>query len=444
MWKSEIKATFTLAWPLIIAQLAQVALFTTDVIMMGRLGPDYLAAGTLATAILHPVLLFGTGVISAVSPIVAQALGGKKIKNIRRSVRQGCWMAITVSLLLIPFLLCIRPILEFMGQKEKLAEAAGHFMGFAAWFLLPALLIMALRGMLSAHGSNRIILWVNIAGVGLNILFNYALVFGNWGFPRLELRGSGLSTTLVNLFMLAVFIIYIFQHKRYKRYHLFLRFWEADPTYFFAILKTGLPIGLMLTVETAFFSAAAIMMGWIGSQELAAHAIALQCASIAFMVPLGLSLATTIRVGRAYGAQNPAAVAVAGWTSYLLGICFILCTAAILWLFPNQLISFFLDTASPANQTTVILAASYLGVAALFQIVDASQVIGAAALRGMSDTAKPMFIAIFGYWLIGMPIAYLLAFKWDMQGLGIWYGLAAGLAVVAVILALRFAFRERF
>lgn len=443
-WKIEFKATFALAWPLIIAQLAQIALFTTDVVMMGWLGPQHLAAGMLATSILHPLMLFGTGILSAISPMIAQALGAKQIKPIRRSVRQGLWGAIMLSLIFIPVLLNIQPLLIALGQKEELGVLARDFMLTASWSFLPALLMVVLRSTFAAHGNNRVILWITLAGFALNILSNYALMFGNWGFPRLELLGSGISTSLTNFVMFGACVGYTFHHRRFRRYHLWVRFFKPDWPRFRAIFKLGFPIGCMMIAETGLFSTAVIMMGWLGSNELAGHAVAIQCASIAFMIPLGLSFATTIRVGRTYGARNPQAVAIAGWTSYIICLGFAFCTSAILWLLPETLVSFYLDKSNPANQVPIELAISFLAVAALFQLVDATQVIGAAILRGMSDTAKPLLVAVFGYWVIGMPIAYILAFKLGFGGLGIWYGLAAGLAVVAVILLIRFMGREKF
>jgi multidrug resistance protein, MATE family len=196
-------------------------------------------------------------------------------------------------------------------------------------------------------------------------------------------------------------------------------------------------------VEMGLFSAAVLLMGWLGPNELAAHAVALQCAGTAFMIPLGLSQATTVRIGRAHGAKDAEGIRIAGWVSYGIGTGFMLVTTTVFWLMPNIFISFFLDSAKPENAAAFTLAVGYLGVAALFQLVDAGQVIGAAILRGMSDTAWPLFIAVFGYWIVGMPVAYLLGFEFGLRGLGIWYGLAAGLAVVAVILLVRFMLRER-
>lgn len=442
-WRRELRATLGLAWPLVVAQLAQMALFTTDVVMMGWLGPQFLAAGMLATAFLHPFLLFGVGVLSVVAPMVAQARGARQIKSVRRSARQGFWVAIAISLLLLPLLWQAEVILLLIGQEAGNSQLAGGYIHFAVWSLLPALLFTVLRGLLSAHETTAVILWITLIGVAANILGNYGLMFGNFGLPRLELVGAGISTSLVNGLMFLLTLGYILRHRRFKRYHILLRFWKPDWQRFRDILRIGTPFGLMLMAETGLFATAAMLMGWLGTDELAAHAIALQCAGIAFMVPLGLSQATTIRVGLAFGANDRHGVGVAGWVSLALAMAFMSCTCLLFLIIPEFFVGRFLDPAEEQNRIPFLLALSYLGVAALFQLVDGAQVVLGAALRGLNDTTMPMLIAIGGFWLVGFPIAYLCGFVWDMRGLGIWYGLASALATVALILLARFLLRER-
>lgn len=443
-WQQELRATLRLAWPLIIAQLAQMALFTTDVVMMGWLGPEYLAAGMLATAYLHPFMLLGFGILSAVSPLVAQAMGRRDFRNIRRATRQGFWVALAVSALLIPALWPVRTWFGLLGQTPEMTALAESYLHTGLWILIPSLLFTVLRCFLSSHSDTRVILWITLVGIAFNAAANYALIFGHWGFPRLELRGSALSTLSVNILMLALTLAYILRHRRYRRYHLLGRFWRPDLPSFLRILRIGTPSGLMLMAETGMFATAAMMMGWMGTAELAAHAIALQCAGIAFMVPLGLSQATTVRVGLAYGRHDHDAVGMAGWVSLLLGVCFMSTTCLLFWLVPEMLIGLFLDPGLAKNQVPFTLAIGYLGVAALFQLVDGAQVVSAAALRGLSDTTVPMMVALFGYWGFGFPIAYTCGFLMELGGKGIWYGLAAGLAFVAVVLCTRFALRKRF
>ncbi|MCH2546445.1 MAG: MATE family efflux transporter [Alphaproteobacteria bacterium] len=444
-WRHELRATFALAWPLIIAQLAQIAFFTTDVVMMGWLGAEYLAAGTLATSFFHPFIVLTFGILTAVSPLVAQAIGRRNFRQVRRATRQGLWVALILSAMLIPFLWHIKAMLLLLGQNPEAADMAESYAHYAVWSYIPMLLFTVFRCFLSSHSNTSVILWITLMGVAANALGNYALMFGNWGLPRMELEGAGITTTVVNFLMLGMIAYYVLKHhRRYRRYHLLGRFWRPDWSKFREIWRVGTPIGLMYMIEVGLFATAAILMGWLGTDELAAHAVALQCAAIAFMIPLGLSQATTVRVGMAFGQHNRPAIRIAGWVSVVVGIGFMCVTCLLFWLLPEHIIGLFLDPEKPANQRPYRLAIGFLGVAALFQLADGAQVVSAAALRGLNDTAMPMIIALLCYWGIGFPVAYYCGFILQLGGQGIWYGLAAGLAFAAVVLCTRFALHERF
>jgi MATE family multidrug resistance protein len=272
---------------------------------------------------------------------------------------------------------------------------------------------------------------------------NYALVLGNLGFPRLELRGSGITTLITNIAMLALMILYMQRHRRFRRYHVFARVGRLDWARLRQVLEIGIPIGFMTLAEVGLFVSAAFLMGLLGNNEVAAHGVALQFGSIAFMVPLGLSQATTVRVGYAFGSGSREGVAKAGWMSLWLTLGFMSLTCLLFISMPGTLVSLFLNPAVEANRTAWQLAASYLVICGIFQLVDGSQVTAGAALRGLSDTRWPLVIAIFGYWLIGMPVAWLGGFVLGGRGIGIWIGLASGLAATAIILVIRFALRER-
>ncbi len=442
-WGEELRASFALAWPLIVAQLAQNLLFTTDVVLMGWLGPKYLAAGTLAGAFLMPFQLTGIGIVGAVAPLVAQARGRRDIKAVRRIVRQGFWVTILVSTLFVPIILNIRPIYLALGQDPEVTALAESYMFAGFWMLYPALGIMVLRSFLSAFAATRVILVVTVLGVILNGFLAYALIFGHFGFPRLELRGAAIATGLVNVFMFLALLAYALTHRRLKRFHILMRFLKPDWPHFREIFKVGLPIGLTVLAEVSLFSVAAILMGRLGTNETAAHAVALQLAATAFMVPLGLGLAATVRVGLAYGRGDSEGVRKAGWTALALGMGFMALTCTLFLALPHTLVSIFLDSTDPGNSTALLLAATYLGIAGIFQLADGAQVVAAHSLRGLSDTRTPMFLAIFGYWFVGLPTAYILAFPLGLRGTGVWIGLAAGLAFVAVLLVARFALRGR-
>ena len=442
-WRAELGASFALAWPLIIAQLAQNLLFTTDVVLMGWLGPKYLAAGTLAGAYLVPFQLTGIGIVGAVAPLVAQARGRGDTRAVRRIVRQGFWVSILIATLLIPIVLSIKPVYLALGQDPEVTELAESYMVAGFWMLYPTLGIMVLRSFLSAFAATRVILVVTVIGVLVNAVLAYALIFGHFGLPRLELRGAAIATGLVNVLMFGALLGYVLTHRRLKRFHVLARFFKPDWKHFFEILKVGLPIGLTVAAEVGLFSVAAILMGRLGTNETAAHAVALQLASTAFMVPLGLGMAATVRVGLAYGRGDAEGVRKAAWTAILLGVGFMSLTASLFIAMPHALVSIFLDSRDPANAAALSLAAGYLVIAGLFQLADGAQVVAAHTLRGLSDTRVPSLLAIFGYWFVGLPTAYVLGFVVDWRGTGIWLGLAVGLAFVAVLLLIRFAMRRR-
>ena len=442
-WGDELRATFALAWPLVIAQLAQNALTATDVIMLGWLGPTYLAAGTLATTFLMPFFLLGVGIVGAVAPLVAQARGARDIRAVRRVVRQGLWASILLAALMIPLLLQIRPIFAVLGQDPSATIMAEQFIQVAVWMLFPALAIIALRSLLSAFDATRVILVITLSGVLFNAAANYLLIFGHFGFPRLELRGSATATVLTNMLMFGLMLAFVLRQRRFKRFYVLMRFWKPDWPRFREIFRIGTPIGLTVLAEVGLFTAAALLMGRLGTDEVAAHAIALQCASMAFMVPLGLGIAATVRVGTAYGRSDPDGIHKAGWTAFVLGTSFMAVSCVLFLTVGPTIVSWFLDPRAPENANALALAASFLVIAGVFQLVDGAQVVAAHALRGLSDTKVPMLLAILGYWLVGLPVAYVLGFVLGWRGVGIWIGLAASLAFVAAVLVARFALRER-
>jgi MATE family multidrug resistance protein len=392
---------------------------------------------------LHPCVLFGIGILSAVAPMVAQAKGVEDTASVRRSIRQGFWVAAIVTCLLTPIIWHVRPIFALLGQSADISVLAQSYARAAVWLLFPAFAFIVVRTLLASHGDTSIVLLINVVGIAVNAAGNYALIFGNWGFPRLELMGSGLATAFVNTLMFLMLLSYALTRPAYKRYALFVRVWKPDWSRLAKIVRIGLPTGFMMMAEVGLFSVAAMFMGWLGTDELAGHAVALQYAAIAFMVPMGLSHATTVRVGLAHGRGSAEGVRKAGWVSIALGTGFMTLTGVLFWAAPDALVGLFLDPAVEHNQRPFALAVTYIGIAALFQLADGAQVVSAAALRGLSDTAMPMMMAIVGYWGIGLPIAYVCGFVLDMGGAGVWAGLAGGLIAVALTLVTRFTLRER-
>ena len=442
-WHAEFKAMLLLAAPLAFANLAQIAINTTDIIMMGWLGPQQLAAGALAANLLFPLHYFSIGVITAVAPIIAQALGARAFRQVRRAVRQGIWVAITISLPVMAVLWHGREILLLMGQTEASSDLAQVYLRIALWAFLPGLCFAVLRCFVAGHSRPRSAVVITVAAIGVNAISNWLLMFGNLGLPRLELAGAAISTVLVNALMFIGLLAFVVRDRRFKRYRILVRFWRPDWTLFRDILRLGLPIGLTVLAEAGMFAVSTFLMGLIGTLQVAAHAIAIQCAGIVFMLPLGVSQAATIRVGYAAGAGNVDGARRAGWSALVVGFVGAAATALLLWIGDGPIRFLFLGGGGADAPVLAALVAQFVGFAAFFQLFDATQAIAAGALRGLKDTRTPMIIATAGYWGVGTGGAVLLAFLLDWGGAGIWIGLLLGLAAVAGMLTVRFHWLSR-
>lgn len=444
-WRAELWATLTLAAPLAATQLAQIAITTTDVLMMGWIGPEALAAGSLGAHLFFVLHLFGLGVALATSPLMAQAIGARRhrVREVRRSVRQGFWATTAIGLPCCAILWQTESILIAFGQGPVHAALAQDYARAMIAGFLPALWFVVMRCFVTAIGRPRPALIVMIVGVAANAFGCWVMMFGKLGAPALGLVGAGISSSLTNILLCGLLLMVVLRDRRMRRYHLLGRLWRPDWRRLGEIFRVGLPIGGSFLFEVMLFAFAVLMMGWIGTAELAAHQIAVQVCSITFMVPLGISQAATVRVGLALGANDSKAIGHAGQAAMLLGVGFMATMAVILWTVPYPIIGLFLDLTVPANGTVAAMAAGFLAVAAVFQIADALQVVGGGALRGLKDTRMPMMIVAIGYWGVGLPVALLLGFQLGWGGFGIWIGLAVGLIAVAVQVVWRFVARGR-
>lgn len=445
LWRREIRAMLALAWPMVLTNLGQTAMTATDVMMMGRLGPDTLASGALGANLYFMPLIFGLGLMLATSPMMATELGrrGHSVRDLRRTVRQGLWLAILICIPIWALLWHGESVLLAMGQEPALAHQAGIYLRWLEWAVLPFFGYIVLRSFISALERPGWALIIVFVAVACNAFFNWLFMFGNLGIPSMGIAGSGLATTLSSTLMFAGMAMVVMLEKKFRRYRLFGRFWRADWPRFKGLLRLGLPIAGLLAFEVTIFNAAAFLMGLIDAASLAAHAIAIQIASITFMVPLGLNQAVTVRVGLAHGAGNPEGVSRAGWTAYVVGVSFMALMGLVMILWPHLLIGAFIDLGNPANAEVVALAVSFLAFAALFQVFDGAQAVASGMLRGLHDTKVPMIYAAIGYWGIGLPLGVLLAFRFGFNGVGIWIGLSSGLAVVAALLLVRWLRRDR-
>lgn len=444
-WRAEARALLSLSVPLVIGNLGWSAIAATDLLLLGRLGPDAVAAGSLGLSIYTAFLIFGIGLTTAASPLIASERGRRlhAVRDIRRTVRQTIWAAAIFCVPSWALLWHAEAILMLIGQDPELSASAAELVRGLQWALLPYLVFLTLRNYVAALERPIWGVIVTLATVPFNLIVGWALIFGHLGLPAMGLYGAGLAGTFAAVFMLLGMLFVIGLDRQFRRYHLLGRFWVADMKRLRTVARVGLPIAVTLGLEVTVFNAAVFLMGLIGRAPLAAHAIAIQIAALCFMVPMGIGQAATVRVGYAHGRRDPAGVGRAGWLALALGTAFAACSAALLIGAPRLLVSGFIDVDAPANAEVVRLAVSFLAVAALFQLVDCAQAIGAGMLRGLQDTRVPMIFAGIGYWVIGIGVGTGLAFPLGMEGVGIWLGLATGLGVVAVLLVWRWARRER-
>jgi len=444
-WRTEARALLALSVPIIVTNLGQVAIQTTDVVMIGWLGPAALAASVLGVNLSFVLLLFAIGVVIATAPMMAQDRGRRRhaVREPRRTVRQGFWVALALGLPSWLLLWHIALILQLLRQDPALIAEAERYVHAAMWGFVPALWFVVLRNFIAALQRPRAAMVVTFLAIGFNALADYGLIFGTFGLPALGLQGAGIATALTNLLMFAGLLGYVLLDRSFRRYHVLGRLWRPDWVRFREIFRLGLPIGTTLIMEVGLFAGAGFMMGWVGTAELAAHQIALQCAAVTFMVPLGLSQAATVRVGLAAGAGDRSGVRRARLAALVLGGVFMTAMAVMMWSAPAAIIGLFLDAGDPANARVVRMAVTFLGIAALFQIFDGGQVIGAGLLRGLKDTRWPMIFAALAYWAVGVSTALGLGFGLGLAGFGIWIGLLLALAVAALLMIGRFLLLQR-
>jgi multidrug resistance protein, MATE family len=431
----ELSETLKLAVPIALTQLGQIAMMTTDIALIGRLGSEAMAAAALAHTVFFVSFTFGMGLVSAVAPLAAQAFGARKPHLIRRSLRVGLWAALLMSLPMMALLLRGEHILLMLGQAPASAQLAQQYLLGLAWGMLPALWFMAIRGFMSAVNRPEPILWITLAAIPANAALVYVLLYGAFGMPELGLFGVGLASSIVNAATFLAGLWFATRRRPFRKYHVLGHFWRIDWQLMRQLIVIGAPISISFLLEYGLFGAAGLLMGVISTTALAAHQIALQVAAILYMVPFGIAMAATVRVGHAIGRGDAGAVRRAGYVATWLGIVL----AAVLTL--AVIVSRFGIAAVFLGESTdaaAALSATLLLVGSTLFIADAIQTIAAGSLRGMNDTRIPLLFATLSYWLIGFPCACWLGFWTPLGAVGVWIGLSVGTAVYAVLLLLRF------
>lgn len=435
-YQDHSRAIWKLGMPLILSNLAQFAIHITDTVMLGWYSVTALAAATIAGTLFFTIFIVGAGFSQAVTPLVAAAAEENDEVQVRRVTRMGLWLSILYGLAVtLPFFWA-EDILLAIGQDASVAAEAHIYLQIIIWQMIPALIVMTLKAFLAAMEHTAIILWATIGTAVLNGFVNYALIFGNWGFPELGIQGAAIASLSVNILTVLILAIYIL--RILPQFQLFKNFWRSDSQIMKRVFQLGWPIGLTSLAESGLFTASTIMMGWIGPLQLAAHGIALQLAATTFMVHIGFSQAATVRAGRALGRKDESSLRRGGITAIGMSAIYAVITSLIFLAIPETLISLFLDPDEPQRETLLRIGTSLVMVAALFQLVDGFQVLALGLLRGVQDTTVPMVMATISYWVIGLPASYVLAFTLGLGGVGLWLGLVTGLAVAAVLMMWRF------
>ena len=433
----EARGTLFLAVPMMAGQLSQMLMGVADSAMVGHVGVVPLAASSFANGLLGVPFLFALGLLQAISVRVSQAHGAGERRETGEVLRHGLGITCVVGIVLVALVVVASTLLGNFGQPPEVAAEARMFFLLCGVSMLPMLLAMSFKQFSEALDHPWPPMLILLGSVVLNVFLNWILIYGNLGAPALGLTGAGLGTLLSRITALLAVVAYVFRARRFS---------DALPVAWRSplewarvrsLLRIGLPASAQLLLEVTAFTVATLMIGWLGAKSLAAHQIALTCASTSFMFPLGIAMATSIRIGQALGANEPGRVRAIGFTSFALGLC-IMGATGLVFAFGNEWLAHaFVDDSSVAA-----LAARLLVIAAFFQLFDGLQVVGAGALRGLNDATVPMIACLVGYWVVFIPFAYLAAFRFGFGTVGIWCGLAAALGIVGLSLFTRFAVKS--
>lgn len=431
--KEQLKTTFLLAYPVMLTQLGQVSVGIADSMMVGRIGTLPLAASSLANSIFFVVMMFGIGISMGLTPLVSMASGKGKLKRISRLFSHSLWINASTGLLLTGLILAFSQGLQILDQPAAVTELAKPYLLIITASLVPLMLFQTFKQLAEGLSQTKQAMVITIFSNLVNVFLNYVLIWGVWGFPELGLNGAGWATLFSRVLMMLLMGGYVLYAKRYAVYRLSLVRAKASFPMAVRILKIGVPTGFQFIFEVSAFSAAAIMMGWIGINALASHQIALNLASISYMMATGLATAGMIRVSHYVGKGDFRAMREAGLVVFGMVTVFMLGCALLFFAFRFYLPTLYID-----DPQVISLAASLLILAGFFQISDGVQVVGLGVLRGLEDVKVPTLVTFFAYWGLGLPLGYWLAFEMGMAERGIWVGLLIGLTLTAGMLLYRF------
>lgn len=432
-FRKESVALLKLGLPVIVAQLLMMSMSFVDTVMAGNYDAPDLAAVAVGFSLFSPLLTFGSGVLMALSPIVSQNLGARRLENIGKNVRQTFWIGLLISIPAFFLLRNFGPVISLLDLDPDVHQIAIGYIQAISWGAFPLFGFLVLRYFNEGLGNTAPAMYISIIGLFFNIAGNYTLIYGNLGFPELGGVGTGVASAIVIWVMFLSVLIYTLGVRAYRRFKVFKIGRGPDIRLMYEILRLGLPIGVSSTMEVTMFAITTLLMGYIGTLAVAGHQIALNFASLTFMIPFGLSTAITIRVGLNKGRGSISRARFSGLTGIVLSTMIMAVTCLVMFTFAENIASFY------SNDVSVIpVAVGLIYMAAIFQISDGLQVSGYGALRGLKDTKIPMYFNIAAYWLIGLPTGCLLGFVFDYGASGMWVGLIAGLTVAAVLHNIRF------
>ncbi|MCF8243193.1 MAG: MATE family efflux transporter [Melioribacteraceae bacterium] len=432
-YKSHIKETIKLALPVSIGQLGHIMMGVVDSLMVGRLGHEPLAAASLVNGLFFLILVLGFGMTIAITPLVSIAKGAKKKSECGIVLQQGLIVTIVSAFILVGIVLTASLYLDLLNQPPKVTELAVTYFQLLGLSIIPFMLFQNYRQFIEGLSDVNPPMIIAITANIFNFFFNWLLIFGNLGMPALGLDGAGWATFGTRALMAIALIIYFYKKDSYKEYRRNKSEAFFDKKIIRKIVSIGLPTGSQMFLEIAAFSFASIMIGWIGSVPLAAHQIAINIASVTYMTVLGIAAAGTIRVGTAVGEGNITETRKAGFTSILLSFSLMLVFGILMIFFNKILPHLYIE-----NREVIDIASKLIIVAAFFQVFDGTQAAGLGVLRGLKDVKIPMVLAFSAYWIVAIPTSFILGFTFEMGVVGIWIGLAAGLASIAVLLVFRF------
>ena len=431
-FKREGRLTAALAFPLVAGQLSQMLIALADTIMVGRLGVVPLAAATFANNVLYLPFIVGLGFTAAISIRVSQARGAQDQPAAREALRHGFYLALVLGGLTMLAVWGIQPFLGLFRQEPEIIRAVPRYFLLVAASMIPALAAMAVKNHADALNRPWVPLWILLAGAALNAFFNWVFIYGKLGAPRLGLDGSGVATLLARIAILVAMLIWAKQSQEVRDWVPTHWFRKPDWRAVRELVRLGLPTSLQLLAEVSAFVMATLLIGTLGAAALASHQVAMTCAAFIFMVPLGFSMALTVRMGEALGARQAERLRLILGSGWALVLLFTACSAQLFLFFHHAIASWFVT-----DPAAIALAGSLLLVSAAFQVSDALQVSSAGALRGLGDVNVPVAVAIVAYWLVAIPGGWFLAFPCGLGVIGVWWGITLGLTITALTLGVR-------